>query len=130
MPVVVLPLVRDRLAGGLERDRVDDPLGEQRPLEGGQPPFVVPVSVVLGRVRPFPLADLPDQPGAERLEVDDTRVVQRDGDAERATLPRLGEDELAVRARGRAGVSGETRSGSTPLTPAGTEGRCRSCCRA
>ena len=128
-------------------------LGEQRPLKRGQPPFVVPIAVVRGRVRPFPVADLPDQPGTELLEVDDPRVVQRDGDAERAALPRLGEDELAVRARGRSGrarrdeagidaahagkdgtpvpimlsrvTSAASLSSSIPSVPAGRSGRTR-----
>src|SRR4029079_2430875 len=92
--VVLLDLGHARLDLGL----VQQAVGEEDALQGGEPALVVAPPLAV------PGADLADQLLPEPLPFEVVALGQRDGNSERAALPRLLEDELAVgpRRRGRA----------------------------
>src|SRR5579859_3411273 len=85
--VVLLELGHARLDLGL----VQQAVGEEDALQGGQPALVVAPVLAL------PGADLVDQLLPEALPPEGVALRQCDRDSERTALPRLLEDELAVR---------------------------------
>src|ERR1051325_4322221 len=93
--VVVLVLVVLLEFGHARRDLslAQQAVGEQDALQRGEPSLVVAPAPAL------PSADLGDQLLPEAVPLERVSLRQRDGDSERSTLPRLLEDELAVRAR-------------------------------
>ena len=64
----------DRLAGGAELGLADQPVVEKRPLERDEPALAVPIALAYCAVSRLPRADLGDEAGTERLEVDDPGV--------------------------------------------------------
>src|ERR671934_185592 len=95
--MVVLVLVVLLELGHARRDLglLQQAVGEQDVLQGGEPALVVAPVLAL------PGADLGDQLLPKALPLESVSLRQRDGDSERTALPRLLEDELAVRARRR-----------------------------